>query len=68
MDGKIILKEFGLGFYTAEVLKKIIKNNKNFCHLDLKKNSIGDKGVIEMIPSIKYSNSLVHLDLSSNEL
>lgn len=36
--------------------------------MDLRKNSIGDAGILELSHAIKYSSSLVHLDLSSNEL
>jgi Ran GTPase-activating protein (RanGAP) involved in mRNA processing and transport len=36
--------------------------------LDLRKNPIGDSGVTEIASSLKYSNSMVHVDFSSNEL
>jgi Ran GTPase-activating protein (RanGAP) involved in mRNA processing and transport len=36
--------------------------------INLEKNSIGDAGVISLMSVIKYSKSLVVLNLSSNEI
>jgi len=41
---------------------------KNVSVLDLKRNCIGDQGLLEICQSLKYSLSIVHIDISSNEL
>jgi Ran GTPase-activating protein (RanGAP) involved in mRNA processing and transport len=55
-----------LGLKSSEVLCSIIMDRDFYIsHLDLRKNPIGDDGVIILMHAIKRCNSLIYLDLSS---
>jgi len=53
---------------TAKILKNILKTNRKISHLDLRKNPIGDNGLLEIAPALRCASGLVHIDFSSNEL
>ncbi len=68
VDRKLLLKELGLGPSSAEVLKRLIRGNRQFYYLDLRKNPLGDFGAAMLAGALKDTKSLVHLDLSSNDI
>jgi hypothetical protein len=64
---KYNFKEIGLGVNSARVLGVILRLNK-CSHLDLRKNLLGNKGIIELAKSINTNSSLVHIDIGSNDI
>ncbi len=58
-----------IGTNVAKQVARILSSDRYYVsHLDLRTNSLGDAGVKIIAPSIGGSKSLVHVDLSSNEL
>ena len=56
---------------TIQELTFLLMNSPNkdkIRYLELKKNPIGDKGIVILMHAIKRSKSLYHLNLSSTEL
>lgn len=62
------LKESGLGFATAEAVADILRASNYFAFIYLSKNLFKDEGVIKIAKSLLASLSVVHLDISSNEI
>mmetsp|Transcript_30376 Transcript_30376/g.30018 ORF Transcript_30376/g.30018 Transcript_30376/m.30018 type:complete len:552 (+) Transcript_30376:107-1762(+) len=67
-DRKFDLRECGIGPITADTIGEILRNNSNFCRLELAKNAIGDEGIKALFSNVMKNNSLVHIDLSSNDI
>ena len=60
------MQDLQLGYKCSEVLCSIIMDKTFYIsHLDLRKNPIGDDGVIVLMHGIKRCNTIVYLDLSS---
>ena len=57
-----------LGYYSAEVIGKILSNNTYFCNLNLSKNNFGDKGIVTIIKYLKKNKTIIHIDISSNDI
>ncbi len=58
-----------LGINFANEMRGILLQSKHsIAKLDLHKNNLSDAGVKALCEAIKKSKSLVHLNLSSNEI
>lgn len=60
----------GLGPKFAIELKSIMLQPLNFriAKINLHKNSLGDSGIKALMKAVKRSKTLVHLNLSSNDI
>ncbi len=58
----------GLGIESAKALGKMLSYNEHFCRLILEKNCLGNMGAAIIGEALKKNNSIVHLDLSSNDI
>ncbi|CDW88755.1 leucine rich repeat family protein [Stylonychia lemnae] len=67
-ERKLQLIDMGLGDQSLVVVGKIIKKNKQFSTLDLRKNFISNNGIKEFLKSLKHNNSLVHLNIGCNQI
>jgi len=66
IEGRLILQDIQLGYKCSEVLCSILMDKSFYIsHLDLRKNPLGDDGVIVLMHAIKRCNTIVYLDLSS---
>ena len=65
---KFVMKESGLGEFSAEVIGNILSETQIFAHVDLSKNLLKDIGAIKVAKKILKSLCIFHLDLSSNEI
>jgi Ran GTPase-activating protein (RanGAP) involved in mRNA processing and transport len=55
-----------LGYKCAEFICSVLMDPEFFIsYLDLRKNPLGDDGIIVLMHAIKRSNTLVFLDISS---
>ena len=61
------MKESGLGMNSALAIGKVLKTS-NFAYVNLYKNSFGNKGTYAFLKEISDSQTIVHLNLSNNEL
>lgn len=61
------MKESGLGLNSAMAIGKVLKSS-NFAFINLYKNSFGNKGTYAFLKEISDSQTIVHLNLSNNEL
>jgi hypothetical protein len=60
------MQDMQMGYKCSEVICSIIMDKVFYIsHLNLRKNPIGDDGVIVIMHAIKRCNTLVFLDLSS---
>jgi Ran GTPase-activating protein (RanGAP) involved in mRNA processing and transport len=64
---KINFSELQLGPMLAGAIGNFVSTDR-IARINLEKNSIGDEGVISLMNVIKFSKSLVVLNLSSNEI
>lgn len=64
----IKLLEYGLGPKSAKVIGEILARNAFFAYVRLGKNYLGDNGVVDLMTGIMDNTTIVHLDLSNNNL
>ncbi|CAI2372811.1 unnamed protein product [Moneuplotes crassus] len=68
MKGRSIkLRDCGFGTQSCKIFSDILKNY-DISKLDLRQNIIGNKGVKELCKGIKASDTLIHIDLGSNDI
>ena len=53
------------GNNVSKVLSSILRWNNRCVYLSLRKNKLGDNGIIELAKAIQNSITLVHIDLAS---
>ena len=61
------MKESGLSIKSAVAIGKVLKTS-SFAFVDLCKNSLSDIGAFALLKEICDSQTLVHLDLSNNDI
>lgn len=66
-DRTFCLSDSNLKEKSALVISQILKT-QNFAYVDLSRNSLGDKGTKVLMHQLKNCNSIVHLNLSNNEI
>ena len=60
------MSDMSLGLKSAEILCSLIMDRDFYVsHIDLRKNPLGDDGIILLMHAIKRVNSVIYLDLSS---
>lgn len=64
---KINFREAGFGLKAAKWFKQILKQNGT-SHLDVRKNLLGNSGLIELLSAVMTSYTLIHLDIGSNDV
>jgi Ran GTPase-activating protein (RanGAP) involved in mRNA processing and transport len=62
------MQESGLGFISSTIIGEILAANSFFAFIILGKNMLGDSGCVNLTKFIQRSLTIVHLDLSSNNL
>lgn len=62
------LVDYKLGPNAAQVVGDILKTNKVYAYVKLGKNCFGDEGVTSIIKGIVFNTTIVHLDLSNNNI
>lgn len=65
---KLLLTEAGVGPAAAKALGSLLRVSPSFTELNLAKNRLGDRGVLELTRFLSENSSLVHLDLASNSI
>ena len=70
INGLISLTDMKLGINFAKTFADIFLKNPclRVIHLNLSLNLLGDSGVSKIVEAIKHSESLISLDISSNEI
>jgi hypothetical protein len=60
----------GLSYNFARELKQILldPNNHRISKIDLHKNNLADLGVKTLMKAMKRNHTVIHLDVSSNEI
>ena len=61
------MKDSGLSIKSAVAIGKVLKVS-NFAYVNLSKNSLGDEGSFQLMREICDSQTIVHLDLSNNDI
>ena len=64
---RLLLRESSLGVHSVPVINAILRK-QYFTHLDLRKNQIGNEGVVELVKGLRTNVSLVSLDVGSNDV
>lgn len=64
---QFLMKECGLGSKSAATIGKVLKNS-NFAYINLSKNSLGDEGIYLLLKEICDSPTIVHVDVSNNDI
>ena len=62
------MKETGVGLFCGKVIGEVLKNSNSFATISMGKNLLKDVGATKLVKRIMKSLSIVHLDLSSNEI
>ena len=66
IEGRISMTDMSLGIKSAEVMCSLILDKDFYIsHIDLRKNPLGDDGIILLMHAIKRVNTIIYLDLSS---
>lgn len=66
IEGRISMADMSLGIKSAEVMCSLILDKDFYIsHIDLRKNPLGDDGIILLMHAIKRVNTIIYLDLSS---
>ena len=62
------LVDYKLGVHSAEAVGDILRTNKVYAYVKLAKNCFGDEGVASIIRGVVFNTTIVHLDLSNNNI
>ncbi len=65
---KVDFSQSNLGFYSCQIISKIILRQDRIAVLNLSKNNIGNKGAELLANAIKDTVTLVALDITSNSI
>lgn len=60
------LNSLGLELESIKFISKLISDGCDITHLNLFNNKITDIGAVELGNALKYANTIIHVDLSSN--
>lgn len=68
-SGKTLtLVDYKLGPNSGKILGDILRTNKIYAYVKLGKNYFGDDGIASIIKGLSFNSTIVHLDLSNNNI